>query len=72
MLGLVLYIILSIVMSTVCTIATCKATNLSELSELSLCSKICFALYFAVANLIAWPMYCIFTASATLHGEGNL
>lgn len=69
MLGLVLYIILSIVMSTVCTIATCKAT---DLLELSLCSKICFALYFAVANLIAWPMYCIFTASATLHGEGNL
>lgn len=69
MLGLVLYIILSIVMSTVWTIATCKVT---DLSELGLCSKICFALYFAVANLIAWPMYCIFAASVALHGEGNL
>lgn len=66
MLGLVLYIILSIVMSTGWTIATCKET---DLSELGLCSKICFALYFAVANLIAWPMYCIFAASVILHDE---
>lgn len=66
MLGLVLYIILSIVISTACTIAICKET---DLSELGLCSKICFALYFAVANLIAWPMYCIFAASVILHDE---
>lgn len=66
MLGLVLYIILSIVISTACTIVTCKET---DLSELGLCSKICFALYFAVANLIAWPMYCIFAASVILHDE---
>lgn len=69
MLGFVLYIILSIVMSTVCTVTTCMAT---DLSKLGLCSKICFALYFAVANLIAWPMYCILAASVALHGEGNL
>ena len=69
MLGLILYIILSIVMSTVWTVATCIAT---DLSKLGLCSKICFALYFAVANLIAWPIYCILAASTALHGEGNL
>ena len=69
MLGLVLYIILSIIMSTVWTITTYKAT---DLSMFGLCSKICFALYFAVANLIAWPIYCILAASTALHGEGNL
>lgn len=69
MLGLVLYIILSIIMSTAWTIATYVET---DLSKFSLCSRICFLLYFAVANLIAWPMYCILTASVLLHDKDKI
>ena len=60
----VLYVIVSIMMSTYYTTVTCKET---DLSGLSLPSKICFMLYFFVANILAWPVFTIFTASVLLN-----
>ena len=66
MLGLVLYIVLSIIMSAFWTVCTLKGT---DLSDMGMCSKVVFILYFVVANLLAWPIYCVLTASMILHDE---
>ena len=60
----VLYVIVSIIISTFHTLTIYKATNLGDMS---LCSRICFVMYFAVANLFAWPLYTIYTASMILN-----
>ena len=56
----VLYVMVSIVMSTFYTITICKNT---ELDGLCLTTRICFVLYFCVANLFTWPIYTILAAS---------
>lgn len=66
MLGLVLYIVLSIIMSAFWTVIIVKNT---DLSDIGMCSKVVFTLYFAAGNLLAWPIYCILTASMVLHDE---
>ena len=63
---LVLYIVLSIIMSAFWTVCTVKST---DLSDMDMCSKVVFTLYFVVANLLAWPIYCILTASMILHDK---
>lgn len=60
----VLYVLVSIIMSVFYTVITYKAT---DLSEVSLCSRICFMVYFAVGNLFAWPLFTIYTASMALN-----
>lgn len=65
----VLYFMVSIIMSTFYTLTIYKATNLSGMS---LSSKICFVMYFIVANLFAWPLYTLFTASMILNDELNI
>ena len=62
----VLYVMVSIIMSTFYTLTIYKATNLGDMS---LTSRICFVAYFVVANLFAWPMYILFTASMILNDK---
>lgn len=62
----VLYVMVSIIMSTFYTLTICKGTNLSDMS---LVSKLCFVVYIIVANLFAWPLYTLFTASMILNDK---
>ena len=62
----VLYVMVSIIMSTFYTLAIYKVTNLSDMG---LVSKICFVMYFIVANLFAWPLYTIYTASMIVNDK---
>ena len=62
----VLYVMVSIIMSTFYTLTIYKVTNLGDMS---LTSRICFVMYFVVANLFAWPIYTLFTASMILNDK---
>ena len=64
--SLMLYIVLSIIMSAFWTVTTVIS---ADLSDMGMCSKVVCTLYFVVANLIAWPIYCILVASMILNDQ---
>lgn len=66
MFWMVLYAIVSIIMSVVLSSVTFKVT---DLSNFGLCTKTLFLIYFAIGNLLAWPVFMLFSASAYLHDE---
>lgn len=62
------YVVLSAIMSIAYTITIVKATDLSMFCRTT---RICFFMYFLVANMLAWPMYSIYMASYLLHDYKN-
>ena len=69
MLGLVLYLMVSIVVGTALAKITLKVTDLSNFGSVS---RALFLLYFCVGNILAWPIFILFSASAYLHDEITL
>lgn len=61
---LIIYSILSAIMSICYSTLIYRATDLGGFSKTT---RIWFFLYFFVANLLAWPMYGIYMASYVLH-----
>ena len=57
MVWMVLYLMVSIIMSVFYTKAEFGQTDLSEFGT---AAKVCFIVYFALANVIVWPIFSIF------------
>lgn len=66
MLWMVLYVLVSIIMTVVISGITFKVTDLSQFGS---CTRALFLIYFVVANLLAWPIFMLFAASMYFHGE---
>lgn len=69
MFWMVLYMLVSIIMSVVLSSITFKVT---DLSSFGLCTKTLFLIYFVIGNLLAWPVFMLFAASAYLNGEMDI
>ena len=57
MIGWYLYLLVSIVASVLCTKLTYEQT---DLDGYGIGSRVSFILYFAVANVITWPLFLLF------------
>ena len=68
MIWLIIYLVCSVIMSIVYTMTIVKATDISMFCRTT---KICFFIYFLVANMLAWPVYGIYLASYILHDYEN-
>lgn len=60
---LIVYVVLSVIMSILWSTITYGSTDLDGFSKTT---KIWFFLYFFVANMLAWPVYGIYIASYIL------
>ena len=69
MAGLISYVVMSVVMAVVWTIVITSNTDIEDFSKYS---KVAFISYLFVANLLAWPVYCIYIACYIMHDyEGH-
>ena len=68
MIGLYLYVMLSIIMSVIYTGVIYQST---ELDDLNSASTICFLIYFSIANLLAWPIFTILWIIVTAEAVKN-
>lgn len=69
MIGLCLYVMLSIIMSVIYTGVIYRSTALDDFNS---AGKICFLIYFSIANLLAWPIFtvlCIIVSEEAINNK---
>ena len=64
MFWMVLYLMVGIIFSVFYTKIICKITDTAELCK---GSRIMFVVYFAVANIVAWPIFTAMSIAETMH-----